>query len=278
MILDYKAESLDEVIRDFTNVSGIEMMVCDASFEPLFEREAPIFVNPYCARIHSFENGPKLCHNSDVKLLMAAARSKSPEYHLCHAGLIDIAIPIKDNEEILGYLILGQIRRWESFHGIDSLAKTLNAREGELRELYENLPLFDNNRINGIIHIATMLAKHILLTRLVKPRKLSNLEIVTEYIDKNLFEDLSVNKITEGTHLSKSLLYRLLGEHFGMTLCEYINKRRVREACELLSHTDFSIEKISSLSGFSGAAYFSRIFKNEVGMSPIKYRKSLTKI
>ena len=194
---------------------------------------------------------------------------------MCHAGLIDIGIPIKRGDEILGYLILGQIRRWESFHGMEQVAKAVKTPLGELSDLYNELPLFDNDTINSLIHIATMLAEHILLSRLMKPKKLSSLEAATSYIDENLSENLSISRISESTHVSKSLLYRLFDKHFGMTVSEYINKRRVREAYELLSHTDFSIEKIAYTCGFSSTAYFSRIFKKEKGLSPTSYRKSL---
>ena len=91
MILDYKAESLDEVIRDFTNVSGIAMMIHDAEFRPLFERAPVVPINKYCERIHASSEGRRRCTASDITLLMACEKSKRPEYHICHAGLIDIA-------------------------------------------------------------------------------------------------------------------------------------------------------------------------------------------
>ena len=275
MILDYKIQSLDEVLRDFTSVSGIEMMMRDADFKPIFKRTSPVSINNYCERIHTSREGRRLCNDSDIRLLQTCSKSKRPEYHVCHAGLIDIGIPIQHNNEILGYLILGQIRRWEKFHDIENMARALDIPLVELSDLYESLPIFDNDSINSLIHVATMLAEHILLSRLMKPKKLSNLENVVSYIDKNLFENLSISKISEATHVSKSLLYRLFDEHFGMTVSEYINKKRVREACELLSHTDLSIERIAYSCGFSGVAYFSRTFKGEMGASPIKYRKSL---
>ena len=275
MILDYKIQNLDEVLRDFVNVSGVEMMIRDTEFRPLFQRIPPISINRYCEKIHTSREGRRLCNDSDIKLLQACAKNKRPEYHVCHAGLIDIGIPIQYNNEILGYLILGQIRRWESFHDILNMAKMLDIPSQELTELYKNLPIFDNDSINSLIHVATMLAEHILLSRLMKPKKLSNLENAVSYIDKNLFENLSISKISEATHISKSLLYRLFDEHFGMTVSEYINKKRVREACELLSHTDLTIERIAYSCGFSGVAYFSRTFKKKIGVSPIKYRKSL---
>ena len=275
MILDYKIQSLDEVLRDFVNVSGIEMMIRDTEFRPLFQRTPPVSINRYCEKIHTSKEGRRLCNESDISLLKACAKSKRPEYHVCHAGLIDIGIPIQRSDEILGYLILGQIRRWENFHNIEITAKAVNIPPSELSDLYESLPIFDNDSINSLIHVATMLAEHILLSRLMKPKKLSNLENVVSYIDKNLFENLSISKISEAAHVSKSLLYRLFDEHFGMTVSEYINKKRVREACELLSHTDLSIERIAYSCGFSGVAYFSRTFKGEMGASPIKYRKSL---
>ena len=100
LILDYKIQNLNEVLRDFVNVSGVEMMIRDAEFRPLFQRTPPISINRYCEKIHTSKEGRRLCNDSDIKLLQACAKSKRPEYHVCHAGLIDIGIPIQYNNEI----------------------------------------------------------------------------------------------------------------------------------------------------------------------------------
>ena len=68
------------------------------------------------------------------------------------------------------------------------------------------------------------------------------------------------------------MLYKKFRSHFGCTVNDYINTRRVEEALGLLEKTDLSIEEISERIGFTSASYFSRIFKQKMGMPPMRFR------
>jgi AraC-like DNA-binding protein len=57
---------------------------------------------------------------------------------------------------------------------------------------------------------------------------------------------------------------------------DYILKTRIAMAKELLCEADMSVTEISESCGFSSISYFSRTFKNETGMSPLKYKKRET--
>ena len=66
---------------------------------------------------------------------------------------------------------------------------------------------------------------------------------------------------------------RLFKEKIGLTVMDYILKTRVTMAKELLCKTDLSVTEISESCGFSSISFFSRTFKNETGVSPLKYKK-----
>jgi len=53
---------------------------------------------------------------------------------------------------------------------------------------------------------------------------------------------------------------------------EYINDKRIEKASGLLKTTDFSIEEVSGLAGFSSGSYFCKIFKRKMGVSPFKFK------
>ncbi|WP_416888003.1 helix-turn-helix domain-containing protein [Muricoprocola aceti] len=58
-----------------------------------------------------------------------------------------------------------------------------------------------------------------------------------------------------------------------LPLSDYISMVRINKAKSYLANTDYSIEIISQKVGYSSISSFSRFFKNNVGMSPLKYRK-----
>ena len=143
-----------------------------------------------------------------------------------------------------------------------------------MEHLYEDLPLFDDERISSIANIATMLAKHILLENILTPDNNVILWQTTEYIDKHLGEDLSIEQITKRLNVCRSVIYKNFMVRFGCTPGEYIKQKRIEKAKEYLLDSALSVEEISQKVGFSSGAYFSSVFKNLVGTSPLNFRKT----
>ena len=96
-----------------------------------------------------------------------------------------------------------------------------------------------------------------------------------QFIDDNLQNELTIHRISKGTNISKSVLYKRFHTRFHCTVKEYLNQKRIEKAIDLLIHSDLSIEEISQNVGFSSASYFSKTFKKIKKTSPLKYRKTL---
>jgi AraC-like DNA-binding protein len=94
-----------------------------------------------------------------------------------------------------------------------------------------------------------------------------------EYINHHIAEDIILDRICAACYLSKYHFCRLFKEKLGLTVMEYILKTRIAMAKELLCEAKMSVTEISEACGFSSASFFSRTFKNEVGMSPLQYKK-----
>jgi AraC family transcriptional regulator len=67
-------------------------------------------------------------------------------------------------------------------------------------------------------------------------------------------------------------LSREFHRHFHMTVGEYIRKRRIEYASELLSSSELSMTEIASACGFSDQSHFCALFKKHQGMTPGKFR------
>lgn len=97
---------------------------------------------------------------------------------------------------------------------------------------------------------------------------------IIKYINKHFPEIQSIEQIAEQVHISKHHLCRIFKESMGITLIDYLNHIRVKNACNFLEISDKDILEISQLCGFHSSAYFSNVFKKITGYSPSKYRKS----
>ncbi|MBS4219657.1 helix-turn-helix domain-containing protein [Bacillus sp. FJAT-49711] len=93
------------------------------------------------------------------------------------------------------------------------------------------------------------------------------------YIQKHLYEDISIGKLAELVKLNASYVSQLFKKEAGITLKDYIIRSRVEEAQKLLALTDYTITEIYSLLNFYDQSYFSKVFKKYSGLTPKQYRE-----
>jgi len=91
-------------------------------------------------------------------------------------------------------------------------------------------------------------------------------------INLNLNEDLSIDIISEKFYLNKYYLMHLFKQETGYTLHNYIQKKRVIRAAELL-RSGLQAGEVCSLCGFGDYSTFVRTFKKEFNLSPKQYCK-----
>ena len=118
--------------------------------------------------------------------------------------------------------------------------------------------------------VAALLAKQAGEGQGRSSRRLSTL---LAYIREHYAEDLSLSQLSRLGGYSPSHLRELFREELGLSPVRYINRLRIDCACAHL-HADIPIWRVAELVGFSNANYFSRIFRAEMGITPIEYKRS----
>jgi AraC family transcriptional regulator of arabinose operon len=91
---------------------------------------------------------------------------------------------------------------------------------------------------------------------------------VKEYIDKNIYDKLSIDALAKIACLSPSQLNRIFKFEFGQTPYEYILYQKIETAKLLLSNTNISVKQIAYKLNFADEHYFSNIFKARTMVSP----------
>ena len=273
MTLHYDIQKLENALNNFYNATGISIDLLYDNVKTSCCCSKATNPNKYCRLIQSTPEGLARCFVSDDCLLKKCQSSKKPETHICHAGMIDTIVPITYNDFLLGYLILGQIKKEANFSSVSKLIADLPIDIAEMEYNYNQLPCYDDKKIASIADLAVMLTKYILLENMLKPSFNQNIEIITSYINQNLNQELSVQMISKNTHISKSTLYKIFHTYFNCTISKYIAEKRIEKSTDLLFNTDLSIEQISTITGFSSIAYYSKTFKKIKGVSPTKFKK-----
>ncbi len=98
---------------------------------------------------------------------------------------------------------------------------------------------------------------------------------LVKLLDRCYVEDLHMADIEEEMHVSRSYLSKVFKEFTGATIFEYIYRRRVNEAKMMfLMNPEVSVTEVSFSLGFKHVAHFSRLFKQQVGVSPEAYKRN----
>ena len=83
---------------------------------------------------------------------------------------------------------------------------------------------------------------------------------------------ISVSLIARHVNLARRSLERRFTRLVGKTPHQIIAEERLRRARQLLIDTDFTLEQIAAMSGFSSAAYLSVIIKQHENCTPTEFR------
>ena len=89
---------------------------------------------------------------------------------------------------------------------------------------------------------------------------------------ESMHTDVSIVDIAKTYHVSASHFIRSFKNVYKVTPNEYRQNYRITQARSLLTMTNLPIKVIAYQCGFSDAFYFSRFFKQRVGISPYEYR------
>ncbi|AZA51697.1 AraC family transcriptional regulator [Chryseobacterium sp. G0201] len=99
----------------------------------------------------------------------------------------------------------------------------------------------------------------------------SRIGFAVDYIKKNLHQKLSIDSIAKLAYVSKSNFFKMFKDELGTSPNEFILQERINRAKELLASQN-SIKETAYQTGFSDTNYFTRVFKQLVGVTPKSYQ------
>lgn len=95
------------------------------------------------------------------------------------------------------------------------------------------------------------------------------------FIQMNLHKPLTVEKLADRAFKNKDYFSRQFFNHVGQRPLHYIHQKRIERAQYLIITTNKTLQDISTSTGFSNVAHFSKIFKKIVGTPPGKYKNNI---
>lgn len=278
MISTFDIQSLDKFLKDFYTVVGIRISIFDDNFKLVTEypKDAPQF----CKNIRDTKEGLAACHECDKAACQTAKRLRRPHIYTCHAGICEAITPIQIGGGVLGYAILAHMLPAEGYEEAAYTACTLAERYGVNRDESSLAVLSITKRsieeINSAVHILDAIASYLYMKNLVQWRNDDISANIERFIKSNLGEQLSSNVICKRFNCSRSSLYKLSMNSFGMGIMKFISFCRIERAKEVLL-SGATIAQTAESCGFGEYNYFCKVFKKSTGFSPSEFRNKKIK-
>lgn len=186
------------------------------------------------------------------------------------AIILDLVMPEGDGFELLAW-----IRSNEQLQAVPVViisGKVLTRSEIQ-RLNYPNTIM--RPKIGGTIDTIDQLLDGITRGDALNPPHLSSVaRIAMAYIQQHSTERLSREQIAHVAGVSESYLTQVFQQELGVTPWVYLTRYRIAQACQLLREKTDSITDIAITVGFDDPGYFSKVFRNEIGVSPREYRNN----
>lgn len=273
-MLQFNKENLRKVFHDFYILTQLRIVLIDSEFNELLSYPEKQY--GFCAEIRRNMDVHSKCLASDKAGCLACANSKELNIYRCHMGLVEAVIPILDGGEILGYVMFGQILKSDNCE-IERrrLKRTFsNWPYSSIDSVVDDIPTRSEEELNAAATILQALTTYVLFNRWVAPKKYDFIRRLDTYIEENLGGPISVDDICLSFGIARTRLYSIATDYLGCGIAEYIRKKRIFHAKEFLEKTELPISQIVYDTGFCDYSHFSRVFKEETGVTAREYRKS----
>lgn len=277
MISSFNLSKLNDLLKDFYNLTKIRITIFDDTFHEL--AAYPEHVSSFCQLIRSDARGEQECRLCDANACAIAARRHSPYTYRCHAGLTESIAPLYLGNIVIGYLLFGHVFSYPShakgWEQIQQLCKNYAIDMDALKAACYERPIISDDYITSASHILEAVASYLCLERMVALRQQELPVLIDEYISAHFSENINALSICEEFKIGKTQLYEIASQSYGVGIAEHIRNLRIKKARTLLlEYPDLSIAEIASKCGFSDYNYFITVFKRLTGMSPKIYQKN----
>ncbi|MBE6956234.1 MAG: helix-turn-helix domain-containing protein [Ruminococcaceae bacterium] len=147
----------------------------------------------------------------------------------------------------------------------------------EMQEEYARAhPGFQTVLLSGFAQLIVLLSRN--YSRSMPERGTWQMAAALAKMERDYAEPLSIAALADSVCLSERHFRRQFEALYQQTPKDYLRRLRLNAAAELLRKKELSVTEIALACGFSDCNYFSRVFRQTVGISPTQYRKRVVSL
>ena len=288
MLYKYRKE-LIKIQEEIVNMTKMAIVIVDDEGNYLTEKSN---YSEFCKIFRKNKELNCFCEKCDVKALSKVFLSLKPYIYRCHAGLVDMIIPIIYQGELIGAFLVGQIllEDEETFELENILVENVG-KEFNLKKIAENYDFLKKVKYNDLQSIASILHyTSVYISECIKNKKWYNhivennikeervqyshsqISAAITHINEKIKENIYLEDVAGLCNLSISQFSRVFKKEIGKTFKEYILIKKVEKAKYFLEITNKSLSEISNEIGIEDSSYFTKVFKKYEKICPKDYR------
>jgi len=98
------------------------------------------------------------------------------------------------------------------------------------------------------------------------------INLITKYINDHYSERITLETLSNKFFLNPSYISRIFKLKLNISFSAFLRNIRINKVIDYLKDTDYTITEIAQKTGFDSSSSLCRVFKKNVGMSPLRYR------
>lgn len=271
-MFEISMKELKKVFEDFYNVTKFKIVLYDSDRNFLYSY--PEEMCTFCKNIRSNPVLEQKCLLCDAKGFDICDEIRKPYVYECNMSVTEAISPIYSGEILVGYLMFGQIicgDKSKVEKKAKKLADSLNIDLSNLKT--DDMTTAEEGYINSAVNMMTMCANYLYTNEIIKNSPNLLAYQLKSHIKSHLADSLNISSLCRQFYLSRTKLYKISKQSFGMGISDYICLERMKKAKELLCTAELPVSQIAEAVGISDTNYFIRLFKKHNGTTPLKYRK-----
>ena len=264
--------SLSDGLRALSDLLGVPLLwrpVRIPHLIPGVPVEQIFHCNPFCMAVKAHPARNRCCARTESSdLAKHSVRWPGPWLKRCHAEVVELVLPIRRTDQLVGYLIAGPFRR-----------SGIRPTDADLQQAHSELPTLESRRIKAIARTLAVYVAQILAVDRVVPLPDASLQsdpriaAILAGLERHLSGPLDLQGLAASVGLSPWRLSHLVRERTGRSLRDHLLERRIARAEVLLLESQESLLDIAQLAGFGDQSRFTTAFRKATGLTPAAYRR-----
>lgn len=242
--------------------------------------------SPLCTLIRNSLEGRRRCINCDIQHHKKAILKGKAQLYVCHAGLLDMAVPIFVQERHIATLSSGQILPKppdeKNFRSFLNHISWFDCAQNDLRDAYFKSQYIPRKNIKYIMKLLELFAKELCESL----QKIKNLEAQLErnefrrakaFVEKKFQNpSLGLSEVAAYAGLSSAHFSHIFKQSTGMSFVKLVQIKRIAKAKKMMLNSSLSITEICFACGFNSVSNFNKVFRKLEHCSPRDFRKKLS--